>query len=430
MNARFFSSAILGWLLVAAALTGCGHRQPPVSIPQVSPPTVQVQTAAATAEVEPTTLVERVDVAIQRAADYLAARQSTDGAWRSDVYGTFKNGDGLTAEIAVALLNSCDDPEIRSAVTRAVGLMNSFIQDGNVGPVADELTYPTYTAAAAVILLSTRPEHQNTAARDAWLDYLCQRQLTEPLGWSPDDARYGGWGYAAHPTVRPADGAPLGNLAEPNLSATVYALAALRAAGRTADDPAVQRGRQFIERCQNFAPRTDGGSSDNSGISFDDGGFTFVLDDPVRNKAGLAGVDPFGRKRYVSYGSATADGLRGLLLCGARPDDPRVVAAWRWFERNFSATFHPGSYPADRVAAQQSVYFYYCRALAECLPAASLGPRRRWAADVAEALLARQAAEGSWRNTAVDVREDDPLVATPAALGALVRCRAILSQTD
>lgn len=375
-------------------------------------------------------LVRRLEAAIERARSYLVARQSEDGAWRSDVYGAFKNGDALTAEIAVAL-SSCDvAPESHAAVTRAVEFLSGFVRDGRVRPTGDALTYPTYTAAAAVVLLSAGPNPLNTAARDAWLDYLSQRQLTESLGWSPDDARYGGWGYAAEPTLRPADGAPLGNLAEPNLSATVYALAALRVAGRPVDDPAIQRARRFVERCQNYNASAGDIDPDAGEAALDDGGFTFVLDDPVRNKAGLAGVDRTGRNRYASYGSATADGLRGLLLCGAAPDDLRVVAAWQWFEKHFSATSHPGRYAIDRVAAQESVYFYYCRALADCLPAGRHDQQQRWAAELTEALLARQSADGSWRNTAVDVREDDPLVATPAALSALVRCRVILSRPN
>ena len=31
--------------------------------------------------------------------------------------------------------------------------------------------------------------------RDAWVKYLKERQLTEKLGWKPEDKQYGGWGY-------------------------------------------------------------------------------------------------------------------------------------------------------------------------------------------------------------------------------------------
>ena len=36
---------------------------------------------------------------------------------------------------------------------------------------------------------------------------------------------------------------------------------------------------------------------------FDDGGFFFIPNDSVRNKAGITGKDTTGRDRYASYGS-------------------------------------------------------------------------------------------------------------------------------
>ena len=52
---------------------------------------------------------------------------------------------------------------------------------------------------------------------------------------------------------------------------------------------------------------------------------------------------------------------------------------------------------------------------------------RDWAEALAEELLRRQHSDGSWVNDAVEVREDDPLVATPLAAGALAVCRDALS---
>jgi len=44
---------------------------------------------------------------------------------------------------------------------------------------------------------------------------------------------------------------------------------------------------------------------------------------------------------------------------------------------------------------------------------------------LADELLRRQEADGSWVNAAGEVREDDPLVATPLAVGALAGCRLL-----
>ncbi len=49
-----------------------------------------------------------------------------------------------------------------------------------------------------------------------------------------------------------------------------------------------------------------------------------------------------------------------------------------------------------------------------------------WAEPLAEELVRRQRPGGSWVNDAVEVREDDPIVATALAAGALSICRSRL----
>jgi hypothetical protein len=50
-----------------------------------------------------------------------------------------------------------------------------------------------------------------------------------------------------------------------------------------------------------------------------------------------------------------------------------------------------------------------------------------WARALAEALLARQRPDGSWVNASMELREDDPLVATPFAMAALGIARMVLT---
>jgi squalene-hopene/tetraprenyl-beta-curcumene cyclase len=298
-----------------------------------------------------------------------------------------------------------------------------------VQPPQYGLAYPAYTAAMAVIALARQPDARLRAGCDAWLKYLRDRQLTEALGWEPDDAFYGGWGYAGDFPQKPELGQPLAPLAEPNLSATVFALQALRAAGLKAGAPEVQKALAFVRRCQNFTDESAGRDAE-----FDDGGFFFIQNDPVRNKAGVAGTDTARRERYASYGSATADGLRALVLCGLPADEPRVAAAWGWIEKHFSVDTHPGGYVKQREAARRAVYFYYCHSLAATLLETDFNKPRaednrlRWAEAMAEGLLKQQRYDGSWANAAVDVREDDPLVATSLAAGALAICRTIIAK--
>jgi squalene-hopene/tetraprenyl-beta-curcumene cyclase len=272
-----------------------------------------------------------------------------------------------------------------------------------------------------------QPAHR--PARAAWLTFLRRRQLTEDLGWTPSDKPYGGWGYCAVLPRKPKAGAGGPPMLESNLSATLFALEALRAAGTPADDPAFARALVFLRRCQNFAD--DPAPRD---AAFDDGGFFFIYDDSVRNKAGTAGKDSAGRERFHSYGSATADGLRGLLLCGLPPTDARVQAARSWLERHFNVASHPGTYAANREGDRASVYFYYCGSLALALWTLNMeeiqtpSGKVRWARVLVDELLQRQKDDGSWINPAVAQRENDPLVATAEAMAALAVCRTALAR--
>src|SRR5205823_6176544 len=161
-----------------------------------------------------------------------------------------------------------------------------------------------YTAAGSVEALSSPGCEKHAKSRDAWLTYLRQRQLTEQLGWDAGDKEYGGWGYSRGLPRKPIPGVISLPLIESNISAPTGALAALRAAGCPPDDPAVRSARSFVFRCQNWPLER------KADERFDDGGFFFIYDDPVRNKAGAVGTDAAGRQRFASYGSATADGLR------------------------------------------------------------------------------------------------------------------------
>ena len=184
----------------------------------------------------------------------------------------------------------------------------------------------------------------------------------------------------------------------------------------------------FVERCQNVA---EGSRPDPE---FDDGGFFFSPTDPTRNKAGVAGTDRTGRVRYRSYGSATADGLRALLRCGLDADHPRVVAARGWLERHFSPSVHPGAFGPDRQVERDATYFYYAWSTAHAFRA--LGVRRwttsgravAWPEELSRALIALQRKDGSWSNPVGASKEDDPLVATPLAAGAIAIARTFLGR--
>lgn len=330
---------------------------------------------------------------------------------RSDVYATFKDGTALTPLAATAWQ---DDGQLYSNRWRnaVIWLTKKVKPDGTIDEGPDGLPYPLYTAALTLTAIFHKDfeldEPDVRATRDAWLKYLLARQLTEQNGWAPGEKQYGGWGYYPQLPKKPKHGeiVPAQQLLESNLSATVFALEALKAAGVT-DPKILEPAKRFVLSCQN-----------------EDGGFHFIYDDPVRNKAGTAKPGIFN-----SYGSATADGVRALLLCGMKRDDPRVVAGRAWLVKHFAADIHPGEYIPTHERNRNAVYFYYTRSVAKTLR--MLGEKdvkgRHWAESLSAALLAKQKADGSWANEADQQRENDPILATAYAVSALAECRNALA---
>jgi hypothetical protein len=371
--------------------------------------------------------IEGIDRSLSSAARFLVERQDADGGWRSDQYAPFRDGSALTPLAMHALRCVADMPEFASAYRKGSDfLAGRVLSDGTIDEGSHGLSYPVYTAALAVRVLSEPANERHRAARHAWLKFLQGRQLTEELGWLPEDKEYGGWGYSVPPPRKPRPGALMLPV-EANLSATVFAVTALQAAGCAPDNPAFLKALAFLKRQQNF--NDDPGRRDPA---YDDGGFYFIYDDGARNKAGPAGKDSAGRQRFHSYGSTTADGVRGLVACGVPATDPRLGAALQWLDARFRADQHPGIYLKEREALRDSVYYYYAWSLAEALHSLRITGvqtptgKLPWAEALADELIRRQGKQGSWTNPASAQREDDPLVATSMAMSALAICRTSL----
>ncbi len=343
---------------------------------------------------------DRVHRAVASATRALIAAQSPDGAWRSKTYGAFKDGPSLTPSVLKAVVFA---PTVEgSEDTRLRGARYLAAQVGAEGRL-----YPIYFDSATTLALSKVYVPGGREALSECLADLRRRQLVEPLGWAPDDPAYGAWGYAVEPSIK----RDVGREVDADLSSTLFAVGALRLGGAMVDDPAIRKALRFIERCQNF----------NTGDpTLDDGGFFLTPTDPARNKAGESKVG-----RFHSYGSATADGLRALLRCGLPPDHPRVASCLRWLKQNFSSNTVPGTFEGPREDEREATYYYYCWSIAHAFRSLGVrtfdsnGRKVNWAAEIADELIRRQRPDGTWSNRFSASKEDDPLVATPFALGAL-----------
>ncbi|MCH8259555.1 MAG: terpene cyclase/mutase family protein [Planctomycetes bacterium] len=370
----------------------------------------------------------RIDEANAAAVGFLLSKQSADGAWRSETYGALTDGITLTPPVMKTLMFGPPSDEALAAIQRAAEYLRSWVNDdGTIELQGRAPDFPVYSASLSVIALSRLPMEGFVGARDAWLSFLREHQLTEPLGWDRVDLAFGGWGYSVFPPHKPQGTAAERPPFDADLSSTLFAIGALRLAGVWVDDPSIENALVFVKRCQNYNEM--GGPVDSQ---FDDGGFFFTPTNDLQNKAGSAGTDREGRLRYHSYGTATADGIRALLRCGLQPDDPRVEAARRWLEDHFSTTTVPGVFEPMREQDRDAAYYYYCWSVSHAFRQLTITTIRQngrsvnWADDLAKELLRRQRDDGSWANHHSFVKEDDPLIGTTLAAAALANCRQIL----
>lgn len=389
-----------------------------------------VSTQGSAQNAEPDKLSARLEKSLTDSARYLIQKQSPVGAWLSETYGAFKDGPSLTPLVLNALVFLPQGGEKgRESLLTGVGYLVRMVgADGKIQAGERGLSFPVLTSASAVRLLSLASKtEENKKAQAAWMAFLRQYHLDAKLGWKPSDPEFGGWGFSLQVPRKPAPGQPKDASLGSNMVASIFALAALMSVAKPADDPAFADLLTFVQRCQNFAD--DPAKADPR---YDDGGFVFTPNNGLLNRSGVAGKDKFGKERYGSYGSMTADGMRALLRCGLPSDHPRVLASRRWLEQNFSPKTHPGKFARDREVLREAVYFYYAWAFAHAFLALGVldietrTGKLNWAVALSEELLRRQRPDGSWKNRFTDAKEDDPLIATSWAASALAICHQML----
>lgn len=361
-------------------------------------------------------LVAKIDAAVAKAVKFLASKQSPDGAWRSDIYAPFKEGDALTPLVMTAILPLPIDESAEAMRDHGQKYLvelskRTFEHDNGL----KSLAYPVYTAANTTIALHQNRRAEDEAIRAKWVQSLRDLQLTEATGWKPDDIEYGGWTYGHVAAQKPAEGQVLGTLDQPNISATANALMALQVAGVTPRDITIQRGAKFVERLQNS-----------------DGGFFFVHGDDVRNKAGRRKGAIDQRNEFLSYGSATADGLRALRACGYGWSSRCFPPAMNWIDDELTpASPDNPVFRNDRLQHPEGLFFYFCAALGNVCDqqrfrhSSDVAYGEPWTPHLAAELLRRQFGNGSWASEFVDQREDDPIVATSFAVQCLHVCRML-----
>jgi squalene-hopene/tetraprenyl-beta-curcumene cyclase len=380
----------LGWL-AGNAFWLCLHA--------FSPTTANAQPATAAL---PPDLEKRVDAMAVKATAWLQKRQEPNGGWSTD------RSPGITGVVTTGLLQgarlSPSDPMVAKSIAYIEGLIDP--QAGHIAGKDARLGLQNYVTSVNVMALAAggRDSHRKVIADAAM--FLRKLQWDEGEGKSRDDDFYGGAGYDSK--------------SRPDMSNTQFFLDALREAGIPSTDPAYQRALVFVSRCQNlkgehndrpWAEKINDGSFIYSAAA---GGSTKSFDQPQQNGA------------LPGYGSMTYAGIKSMIYCGVKKDDPRIQGALKWLRDSYTLDRNPGM-PEGR---EEWGYFYYLHTaskafqlLGEDLFADGKGVRHDWRREIIERLEKRQSADGSWTNPKDRWMEGDPALVTGYALMTLANLR-------
>lgn len=316
-------------------------------------------------------------------------------------------------------------------------LVASRAPDGGVIDPEHGVQHRVYASSLTLLALhdaAGQPVERHAQAVKELRAWLAEVQVAEQHGIGVVDRRYGGWSYRDDygPTLRT------------DVSTARFALQALADAGLAADAPAWERAGAFLDLVQNHsllsAPE-DPPSQRKRERELRDGGFSFT---PLTSKAGRTLLDGIVVGR--SYGSATADGLVGLLAVRGidrrrsdkrrGPRDPAVVAALSWLVRHFSVSENPG-FQGDPVGWKDGLYFYYLASLSQALHRAGVwsieqeGKPRVWARELVTTLGFRHGQRGrSFGSDSALMHEDLPTIAASFSLLALANARDRLELDD
>jgi hypothetical protein len=412
--------AALALVLVGASVLGgwgvAGHR------------------SAAVAQAPPATTAESRFAAapLTKACAYLWNQQAADGGWHSAQYALMRSGQALTPFVLRALLDVPESiaPRPAGGVARALDFIRHHVDEhgalGHADP--DVVEYPVYSTSYALrCLVTVQDDPELARPTDAQLMsrmfiFLSAAQFDESEGFETNNPAYGGWGL----DVSQGDGKP-GHM---DLAHTRRALEALRAYADSFGDvrrPEFTRAELFLRVVQRDPAalatprRVLDYLFDERDIPYD-GGFFFSPVVDVANKAGFsATAEGKAAPHFLSYATATCDGILALLAAGVDQHDERLVRALDWLRAHDDLSY-PQGIPTDRPEPWgDAIHFYHCAVRAEAY--AALDWPGHWRSTLANAIAKDQNADGSFRNTLSPLmKEDDPLLATALAAVALSHC--------
>ena len=356
---------------------------------------------------------ERGRAVVDRAIEFLNTQQDPNtGGW-----GHNPDGPNFPAITGLVINGMLLDPRIdpsNPVVDRGLEYILSFAQmDGSI----HDGMLPTYNTAICISALSQARTHRADSALASGIAFLKTVQyhnrntggieapdFNEPV--AEDHPYYGGVGYGKH--------------GRPDLSNLSFFLQAMHDAGVSTEDPAYKRALVFLSRVQMNDETNDMHYADAS----NQGGFIYAtvpnaesIDSiPGQSQAGdmvETSSDGGSITRLRSYGSMTYSGFKSLIYADLAPDDPRITAAWRWIESNYSLEENPGM-------GDQGYYYFLC-AMGRALDSwgADRVGEHDWRADLVDTLEELQQEDGSFAIKHERWMEDNATLITAYALIAL-----------
>ncbi len=372
-----------------------------------------------------------IETTIGTGAAALAQLQREDGLWphfQAEPTGKPRSSVATSALACAALALAGPEggePAAKALETGLTALLARSGADGGLDDPADSTPHRVYANSFLVLALAQEPaKHREDLARArAW---LARVQIGGgDWGWvDPLDTRYGGWSY--HELGQSA-------FLRADVSVASWALDALAASRLPGDRVEWSRAARFLERCQNRDVLSTSPSDRAREAFFRDGGFAFT---PRFSKAGS---ETIGDDVVVfrSYGSATADGVRGLLAVSADDfDKDGREAALAWLARAYALDRNPGFPEGEAAGWSRGIYFYWLASLARAFDAAKVdriergeGDVHAWPDELARMLVNAQK-KGLWTSDAALMGEDSPTLSTSFALIALAAARDRVRASD
>jgi hypothetical protein len=334
------------------------------------------------------------DKMVARAIDYLKTKgRAEDGSYSRQA------GIGVTALVTTALLRHGRTPDDPLVADSLKFLEQAAQPDGGIySPKSEFQNYETCVSVLCFTEANKDGKYKKIIENaDKYLRGLQVDEKTRGVG--KEDLSYGGGGYSEK--------------RRPDLSNTAFLVDALKSAGASSDDQALQNALIFVSRCQNLESEHN---TSPLAAKVNDGGFYYSVSGGGQ---GPTSTDGAGLR---SYGTMTYAGLKSMIYAGVSKDDKRVKAALGWIQKNYDLSANPGM-------GDNGLYYYY-HTFAKALDTIGQdeitdadGNKHDWRSELIATLASQQREDGSWVNKNGRFLEGDANLVTAYSLLALSHCR-------